>query len=159
MRDFIDTATLSCLFIFLGIDYVRSMLLQEQEEGKEKKEREKGREIEISERQENEPPEKTEGERGGRGGAYERCFRSTSPLGDWFQQQITISFAPTHIHTPGLMTFTFATFHQNSPGKYANSITAQWEMTFLLINRTNLRRDTHWGAADLDSNDMIQPLL
>lgn len=134
------------------------MLLQEQEEGKEKKEREKGREIEISERQENEPPEKTEGERGG-GGTYERCFRSTSPLGDWFQQQITISFAPTHIHTPGLMTFTFATFHQNSPGKYANSITAQWEMTFLLINRTNLRRDTHWGAADLDSNDMIQPLL
>lgn len=134
------------------------MLLQEQEEGKEKKEREKGREIEISERQENEPPEKTEGERGV-WVANERCFRSTSPLGDWFQQQITISFAPTHIHTPGLMTFTFATFHQNSPGKYANSITAQWEMTFLLINRTNLRRDTHWGAADLDSNDMIQPLL
>lgn len=137
------------------------MLLQEQEEGKEKKEREKGREIEISERQENEPPEKTEGERGGGGGGgtYERCFRSTSPLGDWFQQQITISFARTHIHTPGLMTFTFATFHQNSPGKYANSITAQWEMTFLLINRTNLRRDTHWGAVDLDLNDMIQPLL
>lgn len=74
MRDFIDTATLSCLFIFLGIDYVRSMLLQEQEEGKEKKEREKGREIEISERQENEPPEKTEGERGGSWGRMRGAF-------------------------------------------------------------------------------------
>ncbi len=98
MRAFTDAATLSCHFIFLGIDRGKNT---SSGEGKEVGERKEEREIEIRRRWENEPPEKEE-----RGGSKVREVL-ISLLADWHiptrgmvaaqivPEQITISFAVT----------------------------------------------------------------